>query len=504
MLLRPASEPEECPATSLVAMQRWGTMSASRFPDGVSGRLPPPFVWSAREGAADVELSGRVPEWLHGQLVRTCPAVFELPRWRAGHWFDGLSLLYGFRFERGKVTFAQKLLASQALDNALAGRRDRSQFGTPMQRGFFQRLFQPKPKTTDNANVNVIPWQGQFLAITETLHEHVIDEATLESRGVRPLDRALGKLASTTAHPHFDRARGAMVNLGSHYGPRSEVVVFREDAQSGAVTIEGRLPRKRMPYVHSFGMSERAVVVVEHPLTVNPVSLLWSDRPFIDHFAWRPQDGTRFWKLDRRTGQWTSYETEAFFTFHVVNQFEEGDDVVIDFIAYDDVAWIERLRTSELGATLPSFDTPLRRARLTPGRKTVTPERISGAFFEFPAINYGRSAGKPYAFAWGADLRSDLDVFTSTTLKVELATGVVTAFAEPKWALGEPVFVAAPNATSEEDGVLLSVGTHRDGGRSALFVLSAQSLEPLGRAEVAVDIPLGFHGSFARAASERV
>jgi carotenoid cleavage dioxygenase-like enzyme len=31
--------------------------------------------------------------------VRTAPAVFEQNGWRADHWFDGLGLLYGFRFE---------------------------------------------------------------------------------------------------------------------------------------------------------------------------------------------------------------------------------------------------------------------------------------------------------------------------------------------------------------------------------------------------------------------
>ncbi len=468
------------------------------LPANVSGRLPPPFVWSPGEGTRQVVLEGRLPDWLNGSLVRTCPAVFELPTWRAEHWFDGLCLLYSFTLAQGSATFRERLLASRAEQAALAGRHDLSTFRTSMQRSFWKRLFHPKPKTTDNANVNVIPFRGELLVMTETVHQHLADVVSLESKGVRKLDEALARLSSTTAHPQYDQARGAMVNVGSFFGGRSEVVVFREDLRTGSCVIEGRLPRKRMPYLHSFGLSESAVVVIEHPLTVNPVSMLWSERGFIDHFKWRPEDGTRFWKLDRRSGIFSEYESRACFVFHVVNQFEEGNDVVLDYVAHPDVAWIDQLSTDELARRLPGFDTPLMRVRLGAGKKVAKPERIGDACFEFPSINYRAHNGKPYRYVWGVDLRSDREKFTSTTLKVDTTTGSVASFAEPGWALGEPVFVPAPEAGSEDDGVMLSVGSQREGKRAALFVHEAHSLELLARAEVEADIPLGFHGSFVR------
>jgi carotenoid cleavage dioxygenase-like enzyme len=468
------------------------------LPANVSGRLPPPFVWSPGEGTRQVELEGRLPEWLNGSLVRTCPAVFELPAWRAQHWFDGLCLLYSFELARGRVAFRERLLDSQAAEAALAGRLDLSAFRTPMQRPFWKRVFQPKPKTTDNANVNVIPFRGDLLVMTETVHQHLADVTSLESKGVRKLDDTLADLSSTTAHPQHDPARGAMVNVGSLFARRSEVVVFREDLRTGSCVIEGRLPRKRMPYLHSFGLSDNAVVVIEHPLTVNPASMLWSERGFIDHFKWRPEDGTRFWKLDRRSGTFSEYESEACFVFHVVNQFEEGNDLVLDYVAHPDVAWIHQLSTDELARRLPGFDTPLMRVRLEPGKKVAKPERIGDACFEFPSINYRAQSGRPHRYVWGVDLRSDRQKFTSTTVKVDASSGDVTHFAEPGWALGEPVFVSSPEPSAEDDGVLLSVGSHRDGKRAALFVHSAHSLELLARAEVEADIPLGFHGSFVR------
>jgi beta,beta-carotene 9',10'-dioxygenase len=63
---------------------------------------------------------------------------------------------------------------------------------------------------------------------------------------------------------------------------------------------------------------------------------------------------------------------------------------------------------------------------------------------------------------------------------------------------GEPVFVAAPDADAEDDGVLLSVVLDGRKGNSFLLVLDAGSLDELARAEVPHHIPFGFHGQFAR------
>jgi beta,beta-carotene 9',10'-dioxygenase len=61
---------------------------------------------------------------------------------------------------------------------------------------------------------------------------------------------------------------------------------------------------------------------------------------------------------------------------------------------------------------------------------------------------------------------------------------------------GEPVFVATPGATEEDDGVILSVVLDARKGASFLLILEASSYKELGRARVPHHIPFGFHGSF--------
>jgi carotenoid cleavage dioxygenase-like enzyme len=58
--------------------------------------------------------------------------------------------------------------------------------------------------------------------------------------------------------------------------------------------------------------------------------------------------------------------------------------------------------------------------------------------------------------------------------------------------------VAAPGGGREDQGVLLSVGSHLARDAAALFVLDAETLDVLARAEAEVSVPLGFHGTFIR------
>jgi beta,beta-carotene 9',10'-dioxygenase len=63
---------------------------------------------------------------------------------------------------------------------------------------------------------------------------------------------------------------------------------------------------------------------------------------------------------------------------------------------------------------------------------------------------------------------------------------------------GEPVFVAAPGAMGEDEGVVLSVVFDGKQGHSFLLVLDAASFAELARAQVSHHIPFGFHGIYTR------
>lgn len=449
--------------------------------------------------ALDAVVRGKLPPWLRGALVRTAPAVFDRVGWHAQHWFDGLGVLYAFRIDAGGVRFQQRLMASEVARASSEGRTPRGSFGTPIVRSFWRRLFSPTPVITDNTNVNALAFGDEYVALTESPHQWVFDPATLELQHPVKYEDRLGDL-NMSAHPHFDFERNRVVNAALELGGRSSLIVYEHDPRSRTRSVVGQVRLGRVPYLHSFGLTARHAVLIGHPFDVSATKLLWSNKGFIDHFAWHPAEGTRLWLVDRATKSVREHLAPTGFVFHVVNAFEDGADTVIDVALFPDAGIVERLTIAAcLKDGLPDLTPSIVRWRLTPGREAAVVEQLLGDGFEFPAIAYRQVSGKRHTVAWGARItgggaRSEL---------VRLDEGGQTrTFSEPGVVLGEPVLVESPTASREDDGVLLSVGAATSGDRSVLVVLDASSMEPLAQAEVPLPIPLGFHGTFFAAPGE--
>ena len=92
----------------------------------------------------NIPVSGKLPPWLSGTLVRNGPG-----RWDAktggksfNHWFDGMSMLHGFTFEDGNVSYQNKFLRSPAYDKAMkAGTLQTREFATDPCWNIFQKFF---------------------------------------------------------------------------------------------------------------------------------------------------------------------------------------------------------------------------------------------------------------------------------------------------------------------------------------------------------------------------
>jgi carotenoid cleavage dioxygenase-like enzyme len=115
---------------------------------------------------------------------------------------------------------------------------------------------------------------------------------------------------------------------------------------------------------------------------------------------------------------------------------------------------------------------------------------------DLPRINYMRCNERPYRYTWGVGSRGG---WLDQIVKADVEERRSNVWAEEGCYPGEPVFVAAPDAEAEDEGVLLSVVLDGGRGTSFLLVLDAGSLEELARAEAPHHIPFGFHGQFARA-----
>lgn len=445
--------------------------------------------------AISAEIAGNIPPWLRGTVVRTCPAVFETRGWHARHWFDGLGMIYAFRINDAGIDFRSRLLDSEAARDAWQGKARLGSFGTPTVRPLWQRIVEPVARMTDNDNVNIVRMGPDLVAMTEGSRQLVIDAATLAAAGPARYAHDALHGAIMTAHPHFDVARNKVVNVATTFGRDGTLSVYEHDPGERQRDVIGTWRTSRIPYIHTFGLTPRHAILVAHPLTVAPAKMLWSSKGYIDHFDWRPDEGTRLVLIDRASGAVREHVTDPLFSFHTVNAFERGDETVLDLIAYPDAGIVSDLRVERMAERLPNLGPPLVRVTMRAGvsRATVTP---LGAAFEFPSTHYRRVSGRAYRHAWGAANDYAGDRYASAIVKADLDARTTASFSDPAFIFGEPLFAARPGGESEDDGVLLSVGSARDGASSLLAIIDARTMALVASATVPGAIPLGFHGSF--------
>jgi carotenoid cleavage dioxygenase-like enzyme len=441
-------------------------------------------------------LGGELPGWLSGSLLRTGPAKFEAGERRFNHWFDGLAMLHRFTLGEGRVSYGNRFLAGRT-ERAVRqeGRIAYPEFASDPCRTLFQRvqtLFKGGPEFGDSANINVVKLGEHFLSMTEAPISVQFDPRTLESAGVPYMPP--GNL--TTAHPHADRADGAMLNFAVKLGPRSEYRFYRVPAETMAPVLVARIPVREPGYVHSFGLTEHWFVLAEFPWTVNPLRLALSGRPYAENYRWKPERGTRFILVNRATGEARGpLTTDACFAFHHVNAYEDGDELVVDASVYNDASIIEDLYLDRVRSRGPRASAELRRFHLRPDAATVTHERLIDAPIELAQINYAQNNERPYGYAWGVG--AEPGGWIDRIVRADVIQRNSIEWHEPDCWPGEPVFVGRPDATDEDDGVLLSVVLDGARNTSFLLVLDARDLTELARAEVPHHIPFSFHGRFA-------
>lgn len=231
---------------------------------------------------------------------------------------------------------------------------------------------------------------------------------------------------------------------------------------------------------------------------VNPLALIFSGRPFIENFRWKPDLGTRFTLIDRETGEKTGpFVTDPCFAFHHVNAYETEDGrVIADVCTFDDHEIVESLYLGNLrnGASIPP--PALTRFTISPDTGSIESERLVEEPIDLPRINYGYSNGRPYRYAWG--LGTDGTSFFDRIVAADVEQRTTKVWKETDCYPGEPVFASEPGASGEADGVLLSVVLDTAAETSFLLVLDAKTLEEKARATVPHHIPFNFHGQYVR------
>lgn len=134
----------------------------------------------------------------------------------------------------------------------------------------------------------------------------------------------------------------------------------------------------------------------------------------------------------------------------------------------------------------------------------LTPEDLSEGWIELPRINY-KLNGQKYNFAYGITTTKDNVVSTglpepNQISKIDVQKGTETKYTVEKGVvISEPIFVADPNGTEEDDGVLLTALLYESDYRAVkLVVVNAKDMKEMGSVFFKADgcVTSTFHGQW--------
>jgi carotenoid cleavage dioxygenase len=443
---------------------------------------------AAETAAADLPVIGEIPRDLFGAYFRNGPNP-ALPPQGLHHWFDGDGMIHGVWFENGRARYANRYVGTADFVAEREG-------AAPMP-GIFSPAQTRAARTTvykDTANTDLVLHDGRLLALWYVSGRPVaVDASTLETLGEESFGGELPK--NVSAHSKVDPATGELVFFDYElYEPRMSFGTVSKDRRLTHFQ-EIELPGPRLP--HDMGMTENYVILHDLPVVFTDAAL--RNRMWQIHVADQP---TRFGVAPRRGGDPKWFEFPTSYIYHVINAWEEGEEVVMaackmvpngfspDPATYGPYAAM----TTVLALRARPFLWRMN-LRTGEGREEQLDDRLS----EFPVVNL-TTLGRKSRFSYHVVMDDHVEQRFSGLLKYVLSTGDAIAHEFPKGVFGsEPAFAPREGAASEDDGYVITFVTDAASGRSEALIIDARNFSkpPLARVLLPQRVPAGFHGVWA-------
>ena len=467
------------------------------FGRGLSPMLEGPYSPIFQESVFDdMQVIGEIPRDLNGVFLRNGPN----PRYkRLGryHWFDGDGMLHAAHFDRGRVTYRNKWVRTDAF-------RAEEQAGRSLYHGVFdtQKDRRDKPMK-DSANTDVIGHAGvaatSWYLAGDVYRVHPI---TLQTLG--KADYTRGMHGAFSAHPKVDEHSGELVffDYWNEHPYMSHGVVGPDGKLKHQVPIE--LPGPRLP--HDMAISEHFSILHDLPLFHDAEAL----RAGRHKLAFHPELPTRFGVIPRfgDAGSIRWFEAEPCFIYHVVNAYEEGNEVVMLGYRYvtprDSRGAMDAERMARQIATL-QMEARLYRWRFdlkTGGTREETVDPVRNV--EFPTWNNAMT-GRRTRWAYGMAQTFEHPHFTGI-VKHNTDTGEAQTWSGgPGYWYSESPFGPRDNAQAEDDGYVVSFVWNGGDRRTELQVFDATDIPrgPVARVIVPQRVPAGFHATWMQSGQIR-
>lgn len=441
-------------------------------------------------------IQGQIPKALQGTLYRNGPGRFELGGLHKQHLLDGDGMIQAFEFTGGKVRYRNRFVRTpKYLQESEVGRFVYPTWSTLAPGGPLANF---GARIKCQAGVTVFHKHGILYAFDEVALPFGLDPSTLNTLGPKSVGDPVSSV-DYKAHTKTDPRTGAWLILGVEQGIRMHLHLA-EHGPDGKLLRTQRVTAPRSAYFHDWFATENYIIVSLHPLTVSMWRYLSGISSYIDSMHWRPDQGNVLMVIDRNGIKPPALiEASARFMWHSVNAYEHGDTIVADFVGYDapdhfigENAAFKAIMQQREG--LAAYSGKVHRYLINPDKKTVKEEIISSLNHEFPMVRPDRVLSH-YQYGYFTTA-PQTTVFHNGLARIDMQTGERIAFFMSETThLGEPIYVADPDA-SDEQGWLLSVGLNGETNKSFLAIFAAHQLSdgPVAIVNLDYPMPLSFHG----------
>ena len=448
--------------------------------------------------ATELPVIGELPKDLNGVYVRNGPNARYAPDWRY-HAYDGDGMLHALRFENGKASYRNRWIRTAAMIEEQAA-------GHPLWKGLKEppRRDRPDQPYKNTANTDVKFHNGKLIAMwyQSGLPYHV-DIDTLETIGPADYDGAITRIS---AHSRPDEHTGELLYFDYFKeAPYMKYGVIGADGKR-KTEIPVKLPGARLP--HDMAITDKYTILHDFPLFQDAEAAKHGrykvkfHREMPSRFAVVPRHGAE------HEIKW--FEAKPGYMLHVVNAWDDGDEVVMVGTPYrihtgaDGGLDAERLQQT-IRLRQRDFQLYEWRFNLKTGgtRERVIDDVLNT---EFPVINsayQGRKNRYSYNVLFPQGGREEPRF--PGIVKYDLATGGYRAYSDgPQFFYNEPGFAPRDNSSAEDDGYLVSFVWNPIELRSEVHVFDcdnrAFAAGPVARIVLPQRVPHGFHATYVSAA----
>ena len=361
---------------------------------------------------------------------------------------------------------------------------------------------------------------------TDSCILHEIDGSSLLPKRIlkyEEINPDLNGIASA-AHEEYDESTKSYFNFVVSLGMNLTFKVFEISPVYPIGKVIAEFTHPHWCYIHSFASTNKYVVIA-----LFPFRFAWKGLKVVvtgkvsECFEWDKNFPVIYHVIDRQKhGVVARFTSETFFSFHSINSFDDGDDVVIDFCAindpnavlsYIDLELMRSINSPKLEEFRKSQPVKVKRVRLPSVSVESSKHSISAAIdqlpnakvefaipvpLDLPRINPKMKYNPKYKFVYGIIASSDehSHALFDSLVKIDLQTRKPIYWSKVGFTPSEPIFVPRPGAVDEDDGILLSVVLDGFKNKSYLAIIDAKTMTEVATAFTPQPIAYGFHGAF--------